>query len=177
MTDQNGQEGWGDKLAEAYHRMLERVRSSLTDAEGGLGHALDHAKQAASDLGELSREEAERVGEYLRRDVEHAAGFLNRSGREFGDWLRFDMELLEQGIADMFLKAVDQSRVELGALEERAEILSEWHTGEVSGLGTLKCNECGELLHFNRPGRIPPCPRCRNTTFHRLSEEEEKGSE
>ncbi|MDH5595020.1 MAG: zinc ribbon-containing protein, partial [Gammaproteobacteria bacterium] len=45
----------------------------------------------------------------------------------------------------------------------------EWHTGEVVGVGTLRCKACGELLHFHATGHIPPCPKCQKTVFNRVS--------
>ncbi len=41
------------------------------------------------------------------------------------------------------------------------------HTGEIIGAGTLVCDQCGEKLHFHKAGKIPPCPKCHGTTFHR----------
>ena len=41
------------------------------------------------------------------------------------------------------------------------------HTGEVTGAGTLVCDKCGEKLHFHKAGKIPPCPKCHATQFHR----------
>jgi Zn finger protein HypA/HybF involved in hydrogenase expression len=51
-------------------------------------------------------------------------------------------------------------------LKMQAE-LAEYHSGEIIGLGTLACDKCGEKLHFHNPGRIPPCPKCHGTHFHR----------
>jgi len=52
----------------AYERMLERVREFTTEARGEvvpkLQHGLDAAREKATELGELSREEAEKIGNY-----------------------------------------------------------------------------------------------------------------
>ncbi|MEE9491971.1 MAG: hypothetical protein V3W04_01145, partial [Gammaproteobacteria bacterium] len=42
-----------------------------------------------------------------------------------------------------------------------------YHTGEVTGPGTLHCAECEEILTFHQPGKIPQCPKCHSTTYHR----------
>ena len=54
-------------------------------------------------------------------------------------------------------------------LREQAE-LAGYHTGEITGPGTLVCDNCGEELHFHKPSRIPPCPKCKGTSFHRKRE-------
>lgn len=46
-----------------------------------------------------------------------------------------------------------------------------YHTGELTGPGVLLCNQCGERLHFTRAGRIPPCPKCGGSEFHRPGKE------
>jgi len=165
--------GLGGKLTEAYNRMLERVRERLhdldEDARPALQRAIDHAEETASELGELSREEARKVANYLRRDLHDAAEFLEESSHELGDWLRFDLQLVERGLAQLFSQVADQARLELAELAMRADALGEWHTGEVTGIGTLECKSCGEKLHFHKTGHIPPCPKCNGTRYRRVS--------
>ena len=50
---------------------------------------------------------------------------------------------------------------------EQAREASFYHTGEVTGPGTLVCAECGKELHFHKAGHIPPCPGCRGTRYRR----------
>lgn len=175
MSDSDKKPGWDERLAEAYDRMLARVRERVDemekDARPMLHNAIENAKETATELGELSREEAERVGAYLRRDLEHAGDFLARTGKDLGGWLRFDTELTERALADMFMQVADRTRVELAEFQARAQALGEWHTGEISGIGTLECKSCGERLHFRKTGPIPPCPKCHGTTFRRISDE------
>ncbi|MEN8132051.1 MAG: hypothetical protein ABFS45_18110 [Pseudomonadota bacterium] len=44
----------------------------------------------------------------------------------------------------------------------------EWHTGEITGIGTLECESCGKRIHFYKAGRIPPCPACHDARIHRV---------
>ena len=161
--------GLDSKLTVAYNLMLERARETMAKAGKGLGHGIDAAMEKATELGELSREEAEQVGDYIRRDLHDAADFINESGSELRDWLRFDLEVVEQSLADIFSQMVDHTRLELDRLQQRANALGEWHTGEVVGIGTLECKGCGEQLHFHHTGHIPPCPKCRGTRYRRIS--------
>ena len=86
--------------------------------------------------------------------------------RKLKNWLGFDIALIEDRLRDMFFQAADQTTKELLELKYRAEIAG-YHTGEITGPGTLVCDKCQEKLHFHKAGHIPPCPKCRGTHFHR----------
>lgn len=158
-----------DRLLKAYRDMMQHLREAWQDVEEKalppLKERLDKAMEQASELGELSREEAQKVREYVRRDVEEAADFMSENGRQLREWLKFDLEFAESKFAEMFAAVADRTRLELEALADRARRVGEWHTGEVTGVGILQCKQCGEKLHFERPGHIPPCPRCKSTVF------------
>lgn len=165
--------GMKQHLVDAYYRMLGRMKTALEEAEHKtapmVDRAIERAQETATELGELSREEAERVGGYLKRDLDDAARFLAESGSELGEWLKFDLKLVEKGMADLFRDSVDYTRLELQHLARRADALGEWHSGEVTSIGTLECKACGEKLHFHHIGHIPPCPKCHGTVYRRVS--------
>ena len=156
------------KFSEAYDRMLMRTRETMDKAEKGLGEALEMAMQKASDLGELTREEANLISIYVMRDLEDAAKFIDKSGQELRDWLSFDINMVENTLLDIFSNMVDHTRDALDELKKRAEARGEWHTGEVTGIGTLQCKSCGEHMHFHKTSHIPPCPKCHGTKFRRI---------
>jgi hypothetical protein len=161
-----------EKLPQAYHDMLERASQEQQAGGGGLRHYIEAAQEKAVALGELSREEAERIGDYLRRDLRDAAEYLSENGGELKDWLRFDLSLVEERILDLFAPMVDHTREELARLETQARLMSEWQTGEVTGPGSLRCDTCGKIMQFHQPGRIPPCPQCHGTRFKRLMDDD-----
>jgi hypothetical protein len=161
-------EGVAEKLIDAYNLMLDRTRENMKVAGKELRHGLDAAMEKATELGELSREEAEQVSDYVLRDLHDAADFINESGSELRDWLRFDVQVVEKSLADAFAQMVDHTKMELDQLEQRANAVGEWHTGEIVGIGTLECKGCGEHLHFHKTGHIPPCPKCRGTKYRRI---------
>lgn len=168
--------GMADKLVEGYNTMLNRLQQAISqakEAKPALQHGIDAAMEKATELEELSREEAEKIGDYLKKDLHDAATFLNRSGKELKDWLNFDMEVVERELGKRFSEMVDHTRLELDKLEQMANQMGEWHTGEITGIGTLECKSCGELLHFHHTAHIPPCPRCRGTKYRRLSKNDE----
>ncbi|MDD3517110.1 MAG: zinc ribbon-containing protein [Chromatiales bacterium] len=162
-----------DRLAEAYDRMMERVRHTM-EAAGEQAHTLEQALHEAGEkavhLGEITREEAANVADYVRRDAEEMAQYLNETGKDMRAWLRMDLELIEARMLELIASVADRTRVELAQFAERAREASYRHTGEITGPGVLECTECGEHLHFTRTGRIPPCPKCKATRFRRVRE-------
>ncbi len=168
MTDKSHD----DTHVHAYERMLERVKDFTIEARDEvtpkLQHGLDAAREKATELGELSREEAEKIGNYLKRDVYDAAKYLaSDKADDLKDWLRFDVQLVEERLAETFALLVDKTTIELQQLADRAREVGEWHTGEITGPGTLVCEKCGENIHFHKTGHIPPCPKCHATVYRR----------
>lgn len=159
------------RLAQAYDTMLERVKSALetagVDIAPALKKALDNAEEKATELGELSREEAAKIAEYLKRDIHDAAEYMADQGEELSSWARFDLELVEQRMLESFALVADKTTLALDALRESAKAAG-WHTGEITSMGTLVCEQCGKALHFHKTSHIPPCPKCHHTAFKRV---------
>jgi len=180
MTDKEKNDAV-ERLVGAYETMLERMRETIDVAERRtvpmLREAIIEAREKAVELGELTREEAERVSRYLERDVHDAANFLNETGREFRDWFRFDWQLINQRLLDTFSNVADQTSLAFRDLAERARRASLYHAEEITGPGTLVCTECGTEVHFCHVSRIPPCPNCHAKTFRRLRPFDQAASE
>ncbi len=164
MSDDKHQPYGTDKLVEAYDRMMRRTQEFV---EKSIQEPFKKAVDTAVEMGELTRDEAERVAMYLKRDMQETAQHLSDSGHELREWFRFDLQQIENRMLETFSKLVDYSRIELARMSGRLEIDEPRHTGEVAGIGTLTCVGCGTALHFHETGRIPPCPKCHGTTFTR----------
>lgn len=169
--------GTVDKWIRAYERMVERVHAAIRHAGEGrlpsMQRHFDEARDKAVELGELTREEADRIAAYVQRDVEDAAQFLERGSENLSSWLRFDLQLIEERLWEMFAQVADRTSLELAALREQANAppaTPAYHTGEITGPGTLQCASCAKRLHFHTTARIPPCPRCHRTAFERAEE-------
>jgi len=39
------------------------------------------------------------------------------------------------------------------------------HTGEKPGNGRYVCTNCGTDINLDREDKMPPCPKCNNTSF------------
>jgi len=167
----NDQKDALEHLVEAYDIMLKRVSDAIEKAEQTtipvLKKNIEHARETAIEVGELTRDEAEKIAAYLERDMHDAADFLSETGKEFKDWGKFDLELIESRLLEMFANVADKTRLELDALAEQARRASMYHTGEVTGPGTLTCVSCGKDIHFHKTGHIPPCAECHGTEYRR----------
>ncbi|MEO5343530.1 MAG: zinc ribbon-containing protein [Gammaproteobacteria bacterium SHHR-1] len=162
-----------DRLSQAYERMLGLVHEGVERFEqDGLPHLrerLDQAREKMVELGELSREEADRLSTYLQRDLEDAGKFLADTGEEFRTWLSIDASLIEARMLHMLASVADQTSLQLKQWAERAR-LAPYKTGEITGPGVLQCKACGEEVHFHKVGRIPPCPKCHGSEFQRTED-------
>lgn len=162
-----------DRLAAAYDKILQEVHEALESARDnalpGLKDYIADAREKMVELGELSREEAEKVAGYVERDMKDAANYLLESGEQLSAWWRFDVQQIENRMLEMFTSVADQTKLELARLAQRATKVSLYHTGEVTGPGTLICTDCGKEIHFKKTGHIPPCSGCNGTQFQRAS--------
>jgi excinuclease UvrABC nuclease subunit len=72
-------------------------------------------------------------------------------------------------IIEAFSNVADKTRLELAQLATQAKIAQQYHTGEITTVGTLSCESCATTMNFKKTSRIPPCPKCHKTIFVRQS--------
>jgi hypothetical protein len=164
-----------DRLVAAYEKMLERVHETVERAESrvpAFKQNLDQAREKAVELGELTREEAEKVASYIERDIHDAAVYLSETGHQLREWWDFDLKQMEARVLELFASVADQTSLQLREMTENLRRAELYHTGEITGPGTLLCTGCGNAMHFKKPGHIPPCPGCHATEFRREVAEE-----
>jgi predicted RNA-binding Zn-ribbon protein involved in translation (DUF1610 family) len=170
MTDEKSTR---EKWLRAYDDMMVRVKTAIEEAEENTLPAIKRhiakARDTAVELEELTRDEAERIAFFLERDLMDAGRHMAQSGHELGDWLRFDIGLIEDRLLDALLKAADHTRLDMLQFEEDLEEGPSYNTGEVTGPGTLECVSCGTDIRFHATGYIPACPTCGHTVFRRRS--------
>lgn len=156
-----------DKLVQAYNQMLERAHQALEDAEPTIQHGIDKARKTAIELGELTHDEAEKIADYLKRDVQDAGKHLAETGHELADWLKFDLDQVEDQLLSVFSQIADKTKIEWAELQHTLSEDLPYHSGEITGPGTIYCASCNETLHFHHTARIPPCPKCKSGAFRR----------
>lgn len=170
--DNSGRRGHrrDDHLVNAYETMLERTREGIREAEQHapkLRDMLDRVRDNMVELGELTREEGQKISEYVQRDIEDAAAFIAESGDDLRQWWRFDLQLVEQRVLDAFTSVADQTSLSLRGWAEQARRASLHQAGQITGPGSLICDHCGAETHFTRTGRIPACADCGGLVFRR----------
>lgn len=164
-----------DHLVDAYERMLKRTRERLDEAQESTPKLRDwlwKARDHMVELGELTREEANKIADYIERDIEDAAHYLADTGEDLKTWWRFDLQLIEDRLLDAFTSVADQTSLQLREWAERAQQARAgrlYQSGEITGPGTLVCNNCGAQLNFQRATRIPDCAECGGKEFRRDS--------
>lgn len=169
MTEPNKHEQV-DRLLAAYEKMLEHTRAGIERAQESaprLRDWIDEASNHMIELGELTREEAQRIANYIERDIHDAAEHIKDTGEDLRSWWRFDLDLIEQRLLDAFSHVADQTSVQLQQWAAQARGVTRYHSGEITGPGTLVCEQCGYKLHFTTTTQIPACPECAATTFKR----------
>ncbi len=160
-----------DALGSAYEKMYERTAENINKlkdkSEPLLQTLMDKAKNKAIELEELTEQEAIKVSEWLKRDIDDAASYLTETGNELKDWLGYESTLLESAVLDLFLKTADKTTLTLLQLKESGMQPYSYHTGEITGPGTLVCDNCEAKVHFYNVGKISVCPKCQGTSYHR----------
>ncbi|MHB9100997.1 MAG: zinc ribbon-containing protein [Sulfuricella sp.] len=155
-----------ETLGEAYEVLLGKALQKAHQSGAALHHVIGEVRGDTPALNKLKEEDVVKLEGYVKRDLIDAARYRDKTGKALQDWLGFDLTLIKHEFLEMFSAAADKTTTELLLLKMQAEN-AEYHTGELTGLGTLVCDQCGEKLHFHKPGHIPPCPKCNSTHFHR----------
>ncbi len=161
-----------DALGAIYETMYEHVADNLhkaKDKSETLVHELvDEAKEKVKKIEQVTEEDAENLARWLKRDLDDVINYLSETEYAFRDWLGFEAALIKNELIQAMLDTADKTTLALLRMKENAQKPAVYHTGEMAGFGTLICDECGEKLHFHKPARIPPCPKCHETSFHRV---------
>lgn len=161
-----------DKLLQAYNRMVDELSAAVEKAEETLSPTIDEMLKNSEELTKkafaLTQDEAKNISAYLKREITDAREYMHTDGREYRQWLNFDIQQVEDQFIDFLSKAADKTWIDFKALEILSEKNSLYHTGEICSAGTLSCQNCGQQMKFTKNTRIPPCPKCHKTTFKRV---------
>ena len=156
------------KLITAYSEFMHHLHETMEGTLNSFTDAFEISKEKLNESSELTSEELEHVSNQVKRDVEHAAVSLPAHDNDsLSEWLKFDIELVENLTWDAFLSVADKTRIELAKLGQLAQT-HKYQSGDITIAGTFICDDCGKEIAFKAASRIPPCPTCHNNTFVRL---------
>ena len=153
-------------MGEAYELLLKKMLHKAHQSDAVVHNMVETIEDDVVALHKFSDDEMAKLEGYLKRDLSDAARYMDHTDKELKDWLGFDLALIKHELWVRFSAAADQTTMALDKLKLQAEVVG-YRTGEITGLGRLVCDQCGENLYFHKPGHIPPCPKCNTTHFHR----------
>lgn len=157
-----------DKLERGYEQLLIHLKKYVK--QHNLPDAWQEAKVTLGKIGDLTHEEVETVAKYLQRDLIEAADFLTETEQGLINWIKFDWALTEARLWDNFSYVADKTALDRQTLAFRLKRGPLYKSGEIVGIATLQCDDCGQLLHFHKVSHIPPCPHCHNGEYSRISQ-------
>ena len=158
-----------NKLIKAYDDLMGHLYEAMDDTLHSVADALEIAKEKTSALGGHTQEEINKIADYVMRDVEHVATSPSPvpENDSLSEWLKFDIDLIENFALDAFMDIADKTRVKLAALEMEAKQYHPYQSGDVTSPGTFTCDSCGKHIAFKSTSVIPECPACNGKAFTR----------
>jgi hypothetical protein len=157
-----------ENFIQAYNNFMRHLHETMGNANYSMADALEIAKGKTSEQDSLTDEEMTQVSGYVKRDIDHAAGNVESNSKDsFSEWLKFDIDLIEDFTLDAFMDLADKTRVELAIIDQQAKEYHPYHSGEITGPGTFMCEECGKEIAFKSTSQIPECPNCKAKSFVR----------
>jgi len=149
-----------DALAARFDKVFQDAKAHSREA---MNTALDKAKAELVAAKEISAERGEQLRAYLAQDMEQvleAARHLGEGARQ-----KLDPKRLEAGALASLAAVLERAGKVILELEQKVKKPITCKTGGITSAGTLTCQACGEQVHFEKTGRIPPCPKCKGTVF------------
>jgi rubrerythrin len=158
-----------NKLVDAYIDFMGHLYEAMDNTLHSFADALEISKTKTNKDNSLTPLELTQVSDSIERDVKHAAQSLseNSNSDSLSEWLKFDIQLLENFALDAFLSVADKTRIELERINELAQV-HRYTSGDITVAGTFICDDCGKEIAFKTPSQIPQCPACGGTHFVRI---------
>lgn len=157
-----------------YDRVLARLLTALESAElrswDYLQEKIEEAVEVELAAEELTRDEMDLLGAYLKRDLKQLGFYAHETGEGIAAWLNFDLNVLENTLAQQLVKLADQTRIEQERLREQlANADDEYLAGEIAAAGTFVCQACHHALQARETVVLEPCEACGATLYRRQS--------
>lgn len=153
-------------MADLYEKMSKVVRENLERAgmltEEVFERALAESREWALRMKEHYGDDVSKVSEFIRRDWHEGIRHTREQTRK-----SFNLDRIQAGLLGVLFRLAAAAGSQLESFASKLKERLTYKTGEIAGAGTLECGECRQTLLFDKPTRIPPCPKCRGTVFTR----------
>ncbi len=159
----------------AYDRVMRRLRDNLEQAEykswDYLQEKIEEAVEVELKAEEMTRDEMDLLTAYIKRDLKAMGYYTHETGKGIAAFLKFDLNVLEDKVAQLLRDLADRTRLQQEELRERLDHdENQYIAGELAAVGTLECLECGTVRRLLKTEQLKPCQACGNRYFRRVSD-------
>lgn len=170
-------------LSKTFGELNEKINTE------SISHAMEKGMADLKEMGTYSKEAISRANDTLKKDIVSSLNQIKPKVDKDIEETRQDFQRLQnkggalwRDIANETEYIKNLSLDKSGAfLSNVTRGLSEWSkslsdkldtsliykTGEVTHGGAFTCTNCGAEIHLQKPGRLPPCPKCSKTEYRR----------
>jgi len=148
-----------------YEKLVASTERLLNAGRKNIDEVMTRAKDELSAADDFTREQAEKVSAFVERDLQHTIKHMNQAKISLKEAM--NPNRIAAGAQSVFARILSSSADTLQEWADKSERSIQFKTGEVTSAGTLTCTSCGEDIHIQNTGRIPPCPKCHHTLFRK----------
>ena len=176
-----------EKLRQQVTKYLGELNEKINKET--VSQAMDKAVADLKEMGEHSKEAITKAGETLKKDIASTTETVRPkidkvtapAREQFDNWLDKGGELwrdianeaeyfkeLSRDKGAAFLLNITRGLNEWSReMKEKLDTSLQYKSGEMTHGGEFVCNNCEGKVHLKKPGRLPPCPKCSGSEFHR----------
>lgn len=178
----------------AYEKLRQKVSKSLGELNDkitreSITQTMNKAVEELKEMGEHSKEAISKAAESLQKDIASTAKDLKPkvdkvtapAREQFDHWLNkggalwndianeagYIKELSRDKSGAFFLNVTKALQDWSSHVTEKLGSSLKYKTGEMTHGGEFVCTKCEAKIHLKKPGRVPPCPKCSNSEYHR----------
>ncbi|MGF1711087.1 zinc ribbon-containing protein [Vibrio kagoshimensis] len=144
-----------------YEELMDDVIETLKHSPEEFNNKLETSSQLAKAANDMTKDEISLISAYVKSDLKEFSDNYEES--KSGPFYLMIADSVWQGLLDI----TDKTKVEWVELFQDLEHQGLYQSGEVIGLGTLICDECGHQTDYNHATQIIPCTKCHSTAFTR----------
>ncbi len=145
-----------------YISLLEAVINKLKIDKNNLSDVVETSEKVAQAASDMTKDELSLISTYVQADLNEFAQSYEE-GKSGPFYLMIENSIW-QGLADIS----DKTFIEQAEFFHELETQGSYQTGDIIGLGTLRCEKCGHRVEYNHPTEVIDCIKCGHNQFRRL---------